>query len=246
MTDNGEADGAKTGTITVKGYIGTDNVYKYGGLPTNFGVILGQFINKNIDTDNDGTADAAVKMYDHVGNYSFAPGDGSGICETCHTDTDHYRSNGTGGTDPDHGNASGIASANPNPDFANCVFCHSHMDGFRPSCPDCHGFPPTNQAAAGGPEGLVGPDNVPAGSRWQPPATTDSTTVGKKHALHATPSGYNYTCQTCHAVISITAMKTPLPIPLPMVEDNAPACSATRDIILPILKHGQTGAYQLN
>jgi predicted CxxxxCH...CXXCH cytochrome family protein len=64
-----------------------------------------------------------------------------------------------------------------------CKVCHGpvgpHAGGY-PSCNSCHGFPPVDIA------GLV-----------SIPSPTGGTTAGA-HAKHATPAGYNYTCQTCH------------------------------------------------
>jgi predicted CxxxxCH...CXXCH cytochrome family protein len=64
-----------------------------------------------------------------------------------------------------------------------CKICHGpvgpHAGGF-PGCDACHGFPPINSA------GLV-----------FFPEPTGSTTAGG-HSKHATSSGYNYSCETCH------------------------------------------------
>jgi len=64
-----------------------------------------------------------------------------------------------------------------------CKVCHGpvgpHAGGY-PACDSCHGFPPVNSA------GLV-----------FIPSPTGATTAGA-HAKHATTSGYNYSCETCH------------------------------------------------
>ena len=64
-----------------------------------------------------------------------------------------------------------------------CKVCHGpvgpHAGGY-PGCDSCHGFPPVNNA------GLV-----------FFPSPTGATTAGA-HTKHATSSGYNYTCETCH------------------------------------------------
>ena len=64
-----------------------------------------------------------------------------------------------------------------------CKVCHGpvgpHAGGY-PGCNTCHGFPPVDNA------GLV-----------FFPSPTGATTAGA-HSKHATSSGYNYTCETCH------------------------------------------------
>jgi predicted CXXCH cytochrome family protein len=45
-----------------------------------------------------------------------ARGDGTGVCEVCHTGTTYYDSSGTGGAH----------------DAAWCIGCHSHQNGFSP------------------------------------------------------------------------------------------------------------------
>jgi predicted CxxxxCH...CXXCH cytochrome family protein len=127
-----------------------------------------------------------------------------GICNVCHTSTDHYTSSSGDGH-----NAS-----------VRCIYCHHHNGAdeslaFEPAedCTGCHGEPPLT-SATGGPDGLVGA-----------PGTTGAASPGV-HALHATdqewtvdrtyirylwpyPSfeivteptlkkGYNFPCETCH------------------------------------------------
>lgn len=58
--------------------------------------------------------------------------------------------------------------------------CHLHTQGFKPSCSTCHGFPP-----------------VDSGSMVSNPSPTGSSTAGA-HVKHATSSGMNYLCDTCH------------------------------------------------
>ena len=47
----------------------------------------------------------------------------NGICQGCHTQTDHFRNDG-GGSDPFHANMSLVEGAD-------CTECHKHEDGFR-------------------------------------------------------------------------------------------------------------------
>ncbi|MDH3328701.1 MAG: hypothetical protein OEM01_05655 [Desulfobulbaceae bacterium] len=66
----------------------------------------------------------AVKFIRPSGLNSFADGDGTinGICEVCHTQTSHWRNDGTlAGT----GIHSGLGGGN-------CTVCHKHSDGFAP------------------------------------------------------------------------------------------------------------------
>ena len=64
-----------------------------------------------------------------------------------------------------------------------CKVCHGPVgphDGGYPGCDSCHGNPPVDNA------GLV-----------FFPSPTGATSAGA-HSKHATLSGYNYTCETCH------------------------------------------------
>lgn len=61
-----------------------------------------------------------------------------------------------------------------------CTSCHLHSNGFRGGCDVCHGNPPDD-----------------AGTLVFQPSSTGSATAGP-HGLHATSSGYNFPCETCH------------------------------------------------
>jgi hypothetical protein len=82
------------------------------------------------------TGDKPVKFFSNTGTNSFADGDTTydGICEVCHTLTDHFRNDGTG-PDQDH------TSQGPSVPGTNCTACHSHVEGFKGAgdCVDCHG-----------------------------------------------------------------------------------------------------------
>ncbi len=98
----------------------------------------------------------------------------NGVCQSCHTATNHHTNDGTVDHEHYYGN--------------DCTSCHVHEEGFlfgAGACSACHGFPPT-QDTLGGPDGIV---NLPL--------PTGSQTAGD-HATHATASGYNYPCETCH------------------------------------------------
>ncbi len=183
-------------TMTVAGDVRA--MYTYISPPTNFGVIYGQYIRKFVDTDGDGSYEKALKFMDKNGTYGFTAGDGSNVCEICHTQTDHFRNAGAAAApDPNHANIALLDEANVNLESEEqCLFCHNHADGFRPSCTDCHGLPPS-QDSPNGPSGLVGSGNVPEEARYPPPDATASASSGQ-HTLHATPSGMGYPCHICH------------------------------------------------
>jgi len=119
-----------------------------------FGIIYGQLVKSSIDTDGDGAAETLVRFFNNSGANSFAddtiaPHDG--ICQVCHTQTDHFRADGTVNMNPgvnmDHAAGS------------NCADCHTHKSGFSlnggSSCASCHpdwGAHPTHTEAAYGPQ----------------------------------------------------------------------------------------------
>ena len=117
-------------TITVKG-----NACAFPP-PTTFAVIYGQYIKDTIVVDG---TNKTVKFFDQTGAKSFADGDTTynGVCEVCHTLTDHFSNNG-GAPDQNHANVGGAGGTN-------CITCHRHVDGFghgagtEAGCEDCHG-----------------------------------------------------------------------------------------------------------
>jgi len=120
-------------TITVKG-----DATQYLYPPTSFAVIYGQYVKDFIDVS--GTS-KPVKFFDQVGPKSFADGDGTydGVCEVCHTRTDHYRNADYAGSAPDqHHTIIG------NADGKKCTTCHLHTQGFAGesaggiTCEGCH------------------------------------------------------------------------------------------------------------
>ena len=116
-------------TITVKGDV--SSVYTYATLPTNFGIIYGQYIRQYISV---GGTLKEVKFFDRTGAYSYADGDANvnGICEVCHTQTLHYSPDAVAGGDIHYPGQL-------------CTTCHSHKKGFAHStddtgshCATCH------------------------------------------------------------------------------------------------------------
>src|SRR4030042_3495015 len=121
-----------TSTITVKG-----DACMPLSPPTTFAVIYGQYIKDSIEVDG---VNKQVKFFDNEGIDSFADGDSTydGICEVCHTWTDHFRNDG-GAPEQKHENICEAAGTN-------CIPCHKHSNGLgqggggsEKDCADCHG-----------------------------------------------------------------------------------------------------------
>jgi predicted CXXCH cytochrome family protein len=102
--------------ITVSG-----NACTYLSPPATYAAMYGQYVKNTIDVSGTSTP---VKFFDQTGTNSFADGNTTydGICEVCHTQTTHYRKNGSG-SDQHHMNVGGA-------DATNCISCHPHTNGF--------------------------------------------------------------------------------------------------------------------
>ncbi|MHC4604101.1 MAG: CxxxxCH/CxxCH domain c-type cytochrome [Planctomycetota bacterium] len=180
---NFEVETADATTITVTGGINTAFPGTVAVSDT-FALIYGQFIKIGVASPTDGIQ-RTVRFYQNTGLNSFAndeSGTGTdptpdGICQVCHSQTAHWRNDGTLAAQGIHSGANG----------ANCMVCHPHAAGFSPAgaCNTCHGFPPINNTL-GGPDGLADNDGG-----------TGSTSPGA-HERHATPTGLNFPCETCH------------------------------------------------
>jgi predicted CxxxxCH...CXXCH cytochrome family protein len=169
-------------TITVKGDLNTECTNGYFS-STTFAVIYGQYIKDIIDISEDGTGNnKTVKLFDQTGSNSFVDGDTTydGICEVCHTKTDHYRNADYAGSAPDQHHMNVKIGGE---DGQNCTTCHSHTGGFKANCYACHGYPP---GLNGGPLVFIDKDGNPA--------TSDSPGVGA-HAKHYRAG---FTCINCH------------------------------------------------
>jgi predicted CXXCH cytochrome family protein len=87
------------------------------------------YLDQSINTPNSGRRSLAFRDstdFVHGSDGVYSPYDG--ICETCHTLTNHHRNDGEAPVQDHHSEA-------------NCVVCHPHVDGFRPTsgeCSDCH------------------------------------------------------------------------------------------------------------
>ncbi|MCB2182755.1 MAG: CxxxxCH/CxxCH domain-containing protein [Desulfobulbaceae bacterium] len=95
-----------------------------------------------------------------------------GICQVCHLSARHWRRDGSLG---DHYNGQ------------RCTDCHEHTKGFQAPCVSCHAEPPMDTA------GMV----YSIDGMNTTPGVTGSTTFGA-HAIHASTSGHNFSCDSCH------------------------------------------------
>ncbi|MBI4793869.1 MAG: CxxxxCH/CxxCH domain-containing protein [Deltaproteobacteria bacterium] len=148
--------------ITVSGEVSAISTVR------DFKILYGQYIRTAINgrpVDFPGTP-AGLAENEGTGAIDPTP---TGICQVCHTQTAHWRSDGTLA---DHFNGE------------NCTGCHEHELGFRPSCNACHGFPPVAHTP-GEVNGLV----------WNP-APTGASSAGA-HRVHAIDNGIS--CETCHS-----------------------------------------------
>ena len=136
-------------------------------------------IREVITTPNSG--DKNVKFLCRTGPNSFADGDTTydGVCEVCHTDTNHHQNDGT----------------NPDPDHyagTDCIECHSHFPnafshggGFGSGCEDCHGHDP--------------------GYEYEPGKFSEGAGTIESHSTHTENDnddlkGPNIPCSECHDI----------------------------------------------
>ena len=87
-------------------------------------------IRDNIATPNSGTKTTVFTANASGSNYADGTASFNGVCEVCHTATDHYTNTAMGTTDVLH-------TLNPT---ASCISCHQHNKGFaaQTDCFDCH------------------------------------------------------------------------------------------------------------
>ncbi len=137
-------------------------------------------INEYIRTPNSGLKNVIFRVDDktggtnpqlsYIGAYDIngIPYD-DGICEVCHTKTNHYRNDASGG---DH-------THNQN---SRCVNCHQHSKGFAAAgCNGCHKAPPS-----------VG-KHLKHDEVGQVPSSYTET------SSHATQTQYGFSCAKCHS-----------------------------------------------
>jgi hypothetical protein len=165
-------------TLTVQGPIDLTRV----SAGDTFVIIYGKLIKSTITTPNSGNKQ--VKFFRNTGTKSFADGDTvyDGVCEVCHTQTTHFRNNGTG-SDQLHANV-GL------PAGTNCIDCHSHINGFAhaaggggATCESCHGHD--------------------AGYEYEPGKYSQGKGTFKSHSTHTENDaddlkGPYITCNDCH------------------------------------------------
>jgi predicted CxxxxCH...CXXCH cytochrome family protein len=87
----------------------------------------------NFSSTVDGSAD--------FGDDSREPATASNnICEACHSITDYHRYDTI--SDPDNDGPLAAQADLGHYNKADCIKCHRHKSGFKPSCEGCHDFPP--------------------------------------------------------------------------------------------------------
>ncbi len=161
-------------TLTIKGQMNISDVSN----GDSFAIIYSKLVRKYIRLDritnpmSPRSGWKMVKLFNASGTNSFADGDTTydGVCEVCHKETTHFRSDGSG-PDQKHVNISGVVGTN-------CTRCHKAEKGFRGACDVCHGEPP-----------------VDPGTLVSSPGPTGSTTAGA-HDKHVNTKSFE--CENCH------------------------------------------------
>jgi hypothetical protein len=166
-------------TIIVQGVFNT--TYIQAG--NNFTVVYGQLIKDYVNS-------RYVRFFRDEGAKSFADGDAiyDGICEVCHTQTTHFRRDGTG-SDQLHNNIGGKAATN-------CMPCHMHVEGFAHrggiECIICHGHDP--------------------GYEYEPGKFSQGKGTYQSHSTHTELDaddlkGPGITCTDCHDTTNYPKLK---------------------------------------
>ncbi len=137
-------------------------------------------VRDTISTPNSGSRLAVFTS--ETGQNSFADGDAvyDGICEVCHTETDHFRNDGTA-PDQNHLGMGGQAGEN-------CTSCHPHENSFKhggagSGCETCHGHD--------------------AGYEYEPGLFCEGEGTVQSHSTHTEndsddQKGPFITCTACH------------------------------------------------
>ncbi|GAB4337372.1 MAG: hypothetical protein Kow0089_08530 [Desulfobulbaceae bacterium] len=140
-----------------------------------------------------------------TGPKSFADGDSTrnGICEVCHTQTTHFRNDGSG-SDQLHSNMGSVAGTN-------CMNCHKHTDGFTGGghdssqfgwaggCENCHGDGSATEAVVA----VIHNNQCNLCHTTGGPYDASTNKVGENGDGDATlaegdAGTWNSTCVTCH------------------------------------------------
>ena len=197
-------------TITVEG--DASHTYKYINLTKaasgdTYAVVYGKLIKSImptgdiIDPSDTKPGDMTVKFFNDEGTNSFADGDSTydGVCEVCHTMTNHFR-NDVGASDQLHGNLSSP------PAGTDCIECHSHAGGFAHGggsgvgCDECHGHDPGYDA-----DGAEGDDPITGGGgtyQTHSTHTEDGTETDNKSDNDHEKKGPKLACDACHNTAS--------------------------------------------
>jgi predicted CxxxxCH...CXXCH cytochrome family protein len=116
----------------------------------------------NISISSGKIASGKIAIYNTATSLRFMRNDGKGICQVCHTPTP-----GTAIHDQ------------LDTRKADCLACHTHVNGFTAAaCDGCHGQPPAQGKAA--------------------PGYTALDEAFTPHVTHADKAYYNYACKNCH------------------------------------------------
>jgi predicted CXXCH cytochrome family protein len=116
----------KNATITLEHEGMTCKTCHYTHNPDKSNILM---VRNSIQTPNSGLKTVVFTANSSPNNYGDASGTFDGVCEVCHTNTDHYTNTSGGTSDPRH-----------NPSNQSCITCHTHSKGFYAStnCLDCH------------------------------------------------------------------------------------------------------------
>jgi hypothetical protein len=183
-------------TITVNGDLTTECNNNYFN-STTFAVIYGQYIKDSIDVSTDGSGVySAVKFLDKKGQGSFTYDESTtgtdptpnGVCQVCHTNTTHWKSDGTAA---DHYNnfTEGCNYSR------GCAQCHTHKKGFFHGgpCIECHGHD--------------------AGYEYDTGKYSEGDGTFQSHSTHTENDnddlkGPNITCGDCHDISNYPYFKS--------------------------------------
>jgi len=109
-------------TITVKGNVSS---------ASNLGIFYGQSVRRSINYEPVAGMPKTVSFYGRTGSNAFTNGLGTGLCQICHTQTDHWRSDGS---------LAGVAPHSGMGNDTDCMACHSHTGGFEVTFTNHNGF----------------------------------------------------------------------------------------------------------
>ena len=229
--------------LTVNGPIDLTGVSAGDAFAITYGKLLRNMVDLEAITDplNDKTDSSTfsddlvdVRFFWKTGQNSYADddadGDGirDGICEVCHTETTHFRNDGSG-DDQTHNNVGGAAGKD-------CIQCHDHSNGFAhgggsgAGCIECHGHD-SGTVYGETPNSLL-PSNTGG-------ATSMGAGTFQSHSTHTEVDsddlkGPGIYCSTCHNT-------TKFPLFRSVADPNAELSLADTDVCDEC--HSQGGSY---